>query len=34
LLVSKLVDYIETHVIPGKTIQSLEILQLIMQEPQ
>ena len=33
LLVSKLVDYIETHVIPGKTIQSLEILQLIMQEP-
>ena len=34
LLVSKLVDYIETHIIPGKTIQSLEILQLIMQEPQ
>jgi DNA repair protein RecO (recombination protein O) len=34
VLVNKLVDYIETHVIPGKTIQSLEILQMIMQEPQ
>lgn len=33
-LVNKLVDYVETHVIPGKTIQSLEILQMIMQEPQ
>jgi hypothetical protein len=29
-----LVDYVEIHAIPGKTIQSLEILQMIMQEPQ
>lgn len=34
ILVGKLVDYIETHIIPGKKIQSLEILQMIMQEPQ
>jgi DNA repair protein RecO (recombination protein O) len=33
-LVNKLVDYVEIHAIPGKTIQSLEILQMIMQEPQ
>jgi DNA repair protein RecO (recombination protein O) len=33
-LIGKLVDYIETHIIPGKTIQSLEILQMIMQEQQ
>lgn len=34
ILVGKLVDYIETHIIPDKKIQSLEILQMIMQEPQ
>lgn len=32
-LVGKLVNYIETQVIPGKSIKSLEILQIIMQEP-
>lgn len=34
VLVNQLVDYVETHVIPGKKIKSLEILQMIMQEPQ
>jgi recombinational DNA repair protein (RecF pathway) len=33
-LVNKLVQYLEIHAIPGKTLQSLEILQMIMQEPQ
>jgi hypothetical protein len=31
-LVNKLVQYLEIHAIPGKTLQSLEILQMIMQE--
>ncbi len=31
-LVNKMVQYLEIHAIPGKTLQSLEILQMIMQE--
>jgi DNA repair protein RecO (recombination protein O) len=33
-LVNKLVQYLEIHAIPGKTLKSLDILQMIMQEPQ
>jgi hypothetical protein len=33
-LVTKLVQYLEIHAIPGKTLKSLDILQMIMQEPQ